>query len=89
MDDQLKKLREEIDEIDDTIVDLLSKRMAVAEKVGKLKKEYQVPALDTKRLKEVMESKKTQAKIAGISETFIENVFKIIHDYSVELQKKV
>jgi chorismate mutase len=63
--------------------------MTIAEQVGKLKKEYQIPPLDSKRLEELIQSKKTRAKVAGISESFIVKLFKIIHDHSVKLQKKV
>lgn len=89
MKDELKKLRKQIDSIDDQIVDLLSKRMEVVEKVGKIKKEHQVPPLDTKRLKEVLNTKKNKAKIVGVSEKFVEKLFKVIHDHSVKLQKKL
>jgi len=89
MNNELKKLREEIDSIDDTIVDLLSKRMTIVEKVGKLKKEHQIPPLDKNRLEEVLNTKKNKAKIVGISEALVEKLFKIIHDHSVKIQKKV
>jgi chorismate mutase len=89
MNNELNDLREEIDAIDDKIVDLLSKRMSIVEKVGKLKKEHQIPPLDKKRLAEVLDTKKNKAKIVGVSESFIEKLFKVIHDHSVKLQKKV
>lgn len=89
MKDNLKKLRKQIDAIDDEIVDLLSKRLEIVEKVGKIKKEHQIPPLDTKRLEEVLHTKKNKAKIVGISEKFIEKLFKVIHDHSVNLQKKL
>jgi chorismate mutase len=89
MNNDLKQLRDKIDEIDDQIVALLSKRMDVVEQVGKLKKEHKVPPLDKKRLEEVLHTKKNKAKILGISEALVEKLFKVIHDHSLKLQKKV
>ncbi len=89
MSHDLNKLREKIDTIDDEIVGLLSKRMEIVEKVGQYKKEMQLPPLDKKRLEEVLHTKKNKAKILGISESLVEKLFKVIHDHSVKLQKKV
>ncbi len=89
MSHDLNKLREKIDTIDDEIVGLLSKRMEIVEKVGQCKKEMQLPPLDKKRLEEVLHTKKNKAKILGISESLVEKLFKVIHDHSVKLQKKV
>lgn len=89
MKDELKKLREQIDSIDDEIVHLLSRRMDLVKEVGKLKKEHNVEPLDVKRLEELMHAKKQRAKLLGISQTFVAKLYKIIHDHSVKTQKKV
>lgn len=89
MKNDLQKLREQIDKIDDQLVDLLSKRLEIVEKVGKLKKDHNIPPLDKNRLEEVLNTKKTKAKLLGISEDFVEKLFKLIHDHSVELEKKL
>ena len=89
MQNELKKLREQIDSIDDEIVSLLSQRMDIVKAVGKLKKEHKVEPLDTKRLEELLETKKEKAKLVGISQSFIERLYKIIHEHSVKTQKKI
>lgn len=89
MNDELKKLRDRIDTVDDEIVSLLSKRTDIVKEVGKLKKEHQLELLDEKRLNELLDTKKQKAKLLGISESFIENIFKQIHEYSVQIQKKL
>ena len=85
---ELKKLREQIDSIDDEIVSLLSKRMEIVKEVGKLKKEHKIEPLDVKRLEEVLYTKKKKAKLLGISQKFVEKLYKIIHEHSVHTQKK-
>jgi chorismate mutase len=86
---ELEKLREQIDSIDDEIVGLLSKRMDIVKEVGKLKKEHQVEPLDTNRLEALLTSKKSKAKVLGVSQTFIGKVFELIHEHSVAIQKKI
>jgi chorismate mutase len=89
MEDKLSILRKKIDSIDDEIVSLLSKRMAVVKEVGKLKKEHKVELLDVERLEELIETKKKKARIVGISQSFIEKLFMLIHDHSIKTQKKI
>ena len=47
----LKKLREEIDKIDDEILDLLDKRMSIVKEVGELKLKSNVAIYHPKREK--------------------------------------
>ena len=55
--EKLKKLRDEIDDIDKQIVELIEKRMKVSVKVGELKKENNIPVFDAEREKELIEEK--------------------------------
>ena len=86
---ELKQLRDQIDSIDDEIVSLLSKRMDLVKEVGKLKKEHNIEPLDVKRLEELLENKKERAKLLGLSQIFIEKIYKLIHDHSIKTQKKI
>jgi chorismate mutase len=88
MKDELQKFREEIDKIDNNIVDLLSKRMSVVEKVGKLKKKHNIEALDAKRWDEVLHTKLEKAKSLGVSERLIKKIYNVIHDHALRLEKK-
>lgn len=47
--DQIKRLRNTIDEIDDQIMELLDKRFAVTKEVGVVKKTLSVEILDSNR----------------------------------------
>jgi monofunctional chorismate mutase len=51
----IQELRKEIDKIDDEIIDLLKRRLEIARKIGKIKKERHLPVLDKEREKEVLE----------------------------------
>jgi len=79
MKNQLNDLRKQIDEIDTAIVNLLAKRMKVVEKVGKYKKENNLPPLDKKRWQEVIKTKKG----------FIKKIWEIIHEEALKIEKNL
>ena len=79
--EKLKKLRDEIDDIDKQIVELIEKRMKASVKVGELKKENNIPVFDAEREKELIEEKiklLKKIKVKGISHItgggFYENI---------------
>ncbi|MFO7841764.1 MAG: chorismate mutase [Fidelibacterota bacterium] len=51
----MKDQREKIDSIDKKLVELLDKRMGLAEEIGKIKKEKALPVYDARREKEVLD----------------------------------
>ena len=55
--DELERMRKELDEIDAGIVRLFEQRMAVTSRVGRYKQENGLPVLDSRRQREVLESK--------------------------------
>ncbi|MDD3629198.1 MAG: chorismate mutase [Candidatus Humimicrobiaceae bacterium] len=54
--EKLNKYREEIDEIDKNIVDLLNKRAVVVMEIKKLKEERNIPLYDARREDELLEN---------------------------------
>jgi len=79
MKNRLDSFRKQIDEIDGQIVNLLAKRMQVVEKVGKYKKENNLPPLDKRRWQEVIKTKKG----------FIKKIWEIIHEEALKIEKKL
>ena len=79
MKTKLEGLRKQIDEIDNSIVILLAKRMEIVKKVGKLKKKSNLPLLDNKRWKEIIKTKKG----------FIRKIWEIIHDEALKIEKSI
>jgi len=76
MNNELEFFRKQIDEVDEQIVNLLAKRMKVVEKVGKYKKENNIPPLDKKRWQEVIKTKKG----------FIKKIWEIIHEEALKIE---
>lgn len=79
MKNDLENLREQIDVIDEQIVILLVKRMAVIKKVGRLKKKMNIPVFDKSRWQKIIRSKKG----------FVQKIWKIIHEEALKIEKSV
>lgn len=82
----LAELRGEIDRLDSELVALLARRMACARRIGAYKRQHNLPILQAQRYEALLSERREQARQAGVSEAFIEQVFKAIHEESVEEQ---
>ena len=89
LQNELDRLRETIDHIDDEILNLLSNRMNAVRDIGAYKKENNMTIYQNKRWNEIIEKAKAQALVSGLSEHFILNFIKSIHDESIDQQEKV
>ena len=56
--ERIHELRERIDEIDEEILELLDERVALAKKIGEIKREKRISITDTQREGEVLERAK-------------------------------
>ena len=86
---KMARLRFDIDEHDDKIIEILSKRMAVADKIGALKKEKNVAVLQSQRWTEILDKMIAQGAGKGLSEDFIKHIFKAIHQESIIHQERI
>lgn len=86
---KLNKYRTKIDEYDVKLLDLLSERMKMAVKIGQLKKVKNVAVLQNNRWNEILQKMIIAGAEKGLSEEFIEKMFKAIHQESILQQEKV
>lgn len=86
---KLEKLRAVIDIIDDQLLNTLSKRMKISDKIGKIKKSQNVAILQNRRWNEILGKMILQGEENGLSEEFILKIFKGIHQESINHQKRV
>lgn len=89
MKNQLDDLRKQIDFIDNQIVDLLAERFIIVKKIGKWKKEKNLPPLDKNRWRKVLINRVKKAKELGISSKLIKKIYQAIHDYALEIEKSL
>ena len=82
----IRMLRAQIDEIDNTLMDLLAKRFRVCREIGTFKKEHNMTVLQTGRYNEILEKRGAQASLCGMDAAFAAQVFELIHEESVRQQ---
>ena len=85
----LNNLRAQITVTDNQLVELLGKRMKVADQIGGLKKEKNVAVLQSKRWNEILGNMILDGETKGLSEEFVLKMFKAIHQESINHQEKV
>lgn len=76
MGDELKNLRKEIDQLDQSLIQLLSSRLKLVSKIGEIKRKYGFPIYAPKREALMLSSRRAEAKQAGISPDLIEDILR-------------
>ena len=82
-------MREQIDQLDDEIMQRLSQRMKISEKIGQYKKENNVTILQVNRWEEIVQTRIALCKAMGLNEEFTNDLLKLIHHESIQVQTKV
>ncbi|WP_027377303.1 chorismate mutase [Kaistella palustris] len=88
-DGEMGRHRTLISDLDFNLIELLSQRMKISEKIGALKKENRIAIFQPDRWKVITEYAIQKADETGMSQEFIEKVFKAIHEESIEVQNKI
>ena len=87
--DILGELRSQIDIYDDQLLDILEQRMGVAETIGSYKKENNITILQSSRWEEIIQKAIAKGDSKGLSEEFIQLLFKAVHQESINHQNKI
>ncbi len=87
--ESLNLLRQQIDELDNELLEVLNKRMRVSREIGQYKKEHRMPVLQIGRHDEIMQSRVSLAEEMGMSGDFMRTVLSAIHEESVRQQIEV
>jgi chorismate mutase len=85
----LENLRAQINVVDDQLIEMLGKRMQVADKIGALKKDQNVAVLQSRRWNEILGNMVLEGDSRGLSEEFVLKMFKAIHQESINHQEKI
>ncbi len=87
--ENLSELRNQIDECDNQIIEILSKRMRICREIGTYKKEHDMTILQTGRYNEILDKRGAQGALCGMDSDFIKHVFEAIHEESVRQQMEI
>ena len=87
--EDLRLLRSQIDEIDNSLMGLLAKRFRICREIGTFKKEHNMTVLQAGRYNEILEKRGAQASLCGMDANFAAQVFELIHEESVRQQLEI
>ncbi len=84
--EDLSKLRQQIDELDTQLLELLAKRMRVSCEIGTFKKEHGMTIVQTDRYDEILTKRINQAIDMKMDPDFMRTILEAIHEESVRQQ---
>lgn len=87
--ESIRQLRQQIDELDNQLMDLLAKRMRVCREIGQYKKEHNMTVLQSDRYSEILEKRGAQGESCGLSAECVAKIFEQIHEESVRQQLEI
>lgn len=87
--DLLDKLRGQIDNLDEQLVNNLFKRMEVVDQIGSVKMDNEISIFQMDRWFEILAKRGLQGKNLDLNPALIQEIFQIIHKYSVDRQNEV
>lgn len=87
--DILGELRQQIDVFDDALLDILEKRMKVAQTIGQYKKDNNITILQPTRWDEIIRKVVINGQVKGLSREVIDTIFKAIHQESINHQMRI
>ena len=85
----LADLRREIDELDDRLLNVLSKRMSIAREIGKYKMDNNIQVLQPLRYDKMVTSRIAQALGLELDEEFVKQILELTHEESVRQQFEI
>ena len=84
--ESISALRKQIDEIDNSLIEILAKRMRISREIGQYKKEHGMAVLQTQRYTEILDKRGAQGSLCGIDPRCTRLIFEAIHEESVRQQ---
>jgi chorismate mutase len=85
----MEKMRQQINQLDDELMQILGQRMKVADKIGQYKKDNNITILQTNRWNAILERAFAKGEKLGLSKEFITKYFDAIHMESISHQNKI
>lgn len=85
-DTALDDLREQIDRLDESLIEILARRMELSQRIGQYKHRRGMSVVQPLRYHEMMDKRAGQGAQLGMSPDFIHRIFTSIHEESVRRQ---
>jgi chorismate mutase len=85
----MEKMRQQINQLDDELLQLLGQRMKIADLIGQYKKENNITVLQTNRWNSILERAFKKGEQLGLTQEFITKYFDAVHMESISHQTKI
>jgi chorismate mutase len=86
---KLDELRSIINKLDNDLLELLAKRMAISNNIGEYKRDNNVTVLQVAHWKKLIDSSIAKGNQIGLPKEFIEKIYYLIHDESIRRQMEI
>ena len=87
--ESIEALRKQIDECDNSLLDILAKRMRISREIATYKREHNMTVVQATRYNEILDKRGAQGVLCGMSDEFVRTIFERIHEESVRQQLEV
>lgn len=88
-EDSMFALRDQLNETDESLIQLLKHRTSISSQIGQFKKDHNHVILQSNRWEEALKKNVQKASAAGLSEEFVMQLFKLIHQDSIRIQSEI
>lgn len=85
--DSLAILRQQLDQLDSQLIEILARRMQHVKEAGEYKKAHDLPALDESRWQEASQARLELARTLGLPENLVSDMYELIHKYTVQMER--
>ena len=82
-------MRQQIDQLDNELIEVLNKRMRVCREIGQYKKEHRMQVVQIGRYDDILKSRIKLAEEMDMSGEFMKIVLQAIHEESVRQQIEI
>lgn len=86
--DRLENLRNQIDDCDCHLLELLACRLSLSKQAGKVKKQQGAEILQPRRKHDLFHDRQAKAKALGLCPTFVNDFMTLLHEESVSVQSE-
>ena len=87
--ESINQLRKQIDELDNSLMELLTKRMRISREIAEYKKLHNMTVVQTTRYSEILDKRAAQGVMCGMKAEFVKTIYEAIHSESVRQQIEI
>jgi len=87
--ESISQLRKQIDDLDNHLMDVLTKRMRISREIAEYKKLHNMTVVQTTRYSEILDKRAAQGSLCGMSPDFVRDIYEHIHEESVRQQLEI